>query len=239
MLVKLKGQTAIVTGAASGIGAQTALLLSQEGANVVLVDSTSCAQTLQAIQTNRGKAVYLECLGEVHDVEFVNAVVAKASDVFGELHVLVNNVCICSTRNENKPSLDQWELEADSNAQATALFIHAVSQYMIEQQYGRIINISSVSSCTNEQTFKASKNSIRTLTKQVAKELSESRITCNSVAPVCTANLDEATINQTGTAISIAQAVLYFASSESSYTTGQILKVDGGYCIEPPNSSGV
>lgn len=239
MLVKLKGQTAIVTGAASGIGAQTALLLSQEGANVVLVDSTSCAETLQAIQTSRGKAVYLECLGEVQDKEFVNAAVARASDVFGELHVLVNNVCICSTHNESKPTLNQWELEADGNTQAAALFIHAVSSYMVEQQYGRIINISSVSSFNNEQTFKASKESISRLTKQVAKELSKYRITCNAVAPVCTTNLDEATINQTGTASSIAEAVLYFASSESSYTTGQILKVDGGYCIEPSNSSGV
>lgn len=235
--MKLKGQTAIVTGAASGIGARTAILLSQEGANVVLVDSTSCTQTLQAIQTNRGKAVFLECLGEVQDEEFVNAAVARASDVFGELHVLVNNVCVCSS-NENQSTLEQWELDADDNTQAAALFIHAVSSYMMEQQYGRIINISSVSNCNDEKTFTASKNSISQLTKQAARELSEYRITCNAVAPVSSTTLDVATIQRTSTATSIAEAVLYFASSESSYTTGQILKVDGGYCIEPPNTSG-
>lgn len=237
--MKLKGQTAIVTGAASDIGAQTALLLSREGANVVLVDATSCEQTLQAIQTNRGKAVYLECLGEVQDEVFVNAAVARASDAFGELHILVNNVCICSAHNESKPALDQWELEADSNALATSLFIQAVSPYMVEQKYGRIINISSVVGCCDERMFTTSKDTIGKLTKRVSNELSEHGITCNAVASVATTNLDDATVNQIGTATSIEKAVLYFASSESGYMTGQIMKVDGGYCIEPSNSSGV
>ncbi|ARF17387.1 3-oxoacyl-ACP reductase [Sporosarcina ureae] len=235
MLMKLKGQTAIVTGAANGIGAQTALLLSQQGANVVLIDSTSCAGTLQAIQSFRGKGVYLECLGEIRDKEFVNAAIARASDMFGELHILVNNMCICSIHNETPPSIDQWELEADVNVQATSLFIQGVSPYMVEQKYGRIINISSVSSCGKERTFTTSKDAVSKLTKQTAKELHEYGVTCNSVAPVAMANLDEVTIHQTGTAASIAEAVLYFASSRSSYTTGQILKVDGGFCIESLN----
>lgn len=233
--MKLKGQTAIVTGASNGIGAQTALLLTQQGANIVLVDSVSCEATLQAIQSFSGKAVYLECLGEVRDKEFVNAAMARASDTFGELHILVNNMCICSTHNENQSSVDEWELEADTNAQATSLFIRGVSPYMMEQKYGRIINISSISSCGGERTFTASKDSFSKLTKQTAKELCEYGITCNSVAPISMTKLDEATIHQAGTATSIAEAVLYFASSESNYTTGQILKVDGGFCIESPN----
>ena len=233
--MKLKGQTAIVTGAANGIGAQTALLLSQQGANVVLVDSASCAGTLQAIQSFRDKAIYLECLGEVRDKEFVNAAIARASDTFGELHILVNNMCICSIHNENQSSVDQWELEADLNAQATSLFIQGVSPYMVEQKYGRIINVSSISSCGKERTFTASKDLITKLTKHTAKELRGYGITCNSVATIVMTNLDEETILQTGAATSIAEAVLYFASSESSYTTGQILKVDGGFCIESPN----
>ncbi|PIC77346.1 3-oxoacyl-ACP reductase [Sporosarcina sp. P19] len=235
MLMKLKGQTAIVTGAANGIGAQTALLLSQQGANVVLVDSASCAGTLEAIQSFRDKAVYLECLGEVRDKEFVNAAIARASDAFGELHILVNNMCRCTTHNENQSSVDHWELEADSTAQATSLFIQGVSPYMVEQKYGRIINISSISSSDKERMFTSSKDSVSKLTKQTAKELREYGITCNSVAPVVMTNLDKATIHQTGTVASIAEAVLYFASSESNYTTGQVLKMDGGFCIESPN----
>ncbi|PIC99455.1 SDR family NAD(P)-dependent oxidoreductase [Sporosarcina sp. P29] len=233
--MKLKGQTAIVTGAANGIGAQTALLLSQQGANVVLVDSASCAGTLQAIQSFRDKAIYLECLGEVRDKEFVNAAIARASDTFGELHILVNNMCICGIHNENQSSIDQWQLEADLKAQATSLFIQGVSPYMVEQKYGRIINISSISSCDKERTFTASRRSISKLTKQTAKELCEYGITCNSITPIAMTNFDETKIHQTGTEVSIAEAVLYFASSESSYTTGQILKVDGGFCIESPN----
>lgn len=217
--MKLKGQTAIVTGAANSIGAQTALLLSHEGANVVLVDSTSCAHTLESIQKSRGKAVYLECLGEVHDEEFVKAAIARASDTFGELHILVNN--------------------DDMNAQATSLFIHAMTPYMVEQEYGRIVNVSSVSSGDSEQIFISSKDSISELTKQTAKELKEYGITCNAVIPVSMKNLDNAEANQINTATSIEETVLYFVSSETSFTTGHILKVDGGNCIESSNSSGI
>ena len=216
--MKLKGQTAIVTGAASKIGAQTALLLSQQGANVVLVDSTSCTQTLEAIEANRGKAVYLECLGEVHDEEFVKAAIAKASDVFGELHILVNN--------------------DDMNAQAASLFIHAMASYMVEQEYGRIVNVGSVSN-DSEQVFIGSTDNLSELTKQTAKELIEYGITCNEVMPVSTMAFDDVEANELDKTMSIEEAVLYFVSSDTSFTTGHILKVDGGNCIESSNPGGV
>lgn len=211
--MKLKGQTAIVTGAASSIGARTSLLLSQQGANVVLVDSTSCTKTLEAIEANRGKAVYLECLGEVHDEEFVKAAIAKASDVFGELHILVNS------------------------EDANALFIHAIAPYMVEQEYGRIVNVSSC--CNNQHMRTDSENSISKLTKRTSKELKEYGITCNAVIPVSIMDLDDAEVNQVDTTTSIEETVVYFVSSETSFTTGHILKVGGGNCIESPNSSSV
>ncbi|WP_342536582.1 SDR family NAD(P)-dependent oxidoreductase [Sporosarcina sp. FSL K6-3508] len=251
MLVKLKGQTAIITGAASGIGAQTALLFSQEGANVVLVDLNSCSKTLAAIQETRKDAVFLECLGDIRDPEFVSATIARASDKFGELHILVNNAGTCSRLGLDTMTLDMWDRDMETNVKAAFLFIQSVVyQHMIEQKYGRIINISSVSGLNGGVTsggkkdgrsgpaYSASKGAIIALTKWVAKELGEHGITCNSVAPGATESAITAgveydiggqAIKRIGTPSDIAEAILYFATSESGYTTGQVLKVDGGY----------
>ncbi|WP_153721702.1 MULTISPECIES: SDR family NAD(P)-dependent oxidoreductase [Sporosarcina] len=251
MLVKLKGQTAIVTGAASGIGARTALLLSQEGANVVLVDLNSCRSTLNDIQESREEAGVLECLGDIRDSEFVSAVIARASDTFGELHILINNAGTCSRNSLETMTLDMWDRDMDTNAKAAFLFTQAVVYpHMMGQKYGRIINISSISGMNggvisggskdgrSGPAYSASKGAIIALTKWVAKELGEYGITCNSVAPGATESAITAgieydvsgqAVKRIGTPADIAQAVLYFASSESSYTTGQILKVDGGY----------
>ncbi|WP_228548291.1 SDR family NAD(P)-dependent oxidoreductase [Sporosarcina obsidiansis] len=249
--MKLKGQTAIVTGAASGIGAQTALLLSQEGANVVLVDLNSCSKTLTAIQEARTDAVFLECLGDIRDPEFVKAAIARASDTFGELHILVNNAGTCGRLGLDTMTLDMWDRDMDTNAKATFLFIQSVVYpHMVEQKYGRIINISSVSGLNggvisggtkdgrSGPAYAASKGAMIALTKWVAKELGEYGITCNSVAPGATESaitagveydVSDQAIKRIGIPADIAEAVLYFASPESGYTTGQILKVDGGY----------
>lgn len=249
--MKLKGQTAIVTGAASGIGARTALLLSQEGANVVLVDINNCNRTIASIQAARPDAVCLECLGDIRDAEFVKATIARASDEFGELHILVNNAGTCGRLGLDTMTLDMWDRDMDTNAKAAFLFTQSVVYpHMIEQKYGRIINISSVSGLNggvisggkkdgrSGPAYAASKGAIIALTKWVAKELGEFGITCNSVAPGATESAITAgveydvsgqAIKRIGTPADIAEAVLYFASAESGYTTGQILKVDGGY----------
>lgn len=249
--MKLKGQTAIVTGAASGIGARTALLLSQEGANVVLVDQNSCSKTITAIQASRSDSAFLECLGDIRDAEFVKATIARASDEFGELHILVNNAGTCGRQGLDTMSIDMWDRDLDTNAKAVFLFIQSVVYpHMMEQRYGRIINISSVSGLNggvisggkkdgrSGPAYAASKGAVIALTKWVAKELGEYGITCNSVAPGATESAITAgveydvggqAIKRIGTPADIAEAVLYFASAESGYTTGQILKVDGGY----------
>lgn len=249
--MKLKGQTAIVTGAASGIGARTSLLLSQEGANVVLVDINSCNKTVAAIQAARPDAVFLECLGDIRDAEFVKATIARASDEFGELHILVNNAGTCGRQGLERLTLDMWDRDMDTNAKAAFLFTQSVVYpHMLEQKYGRIVNISSVSGMNggvisggkkdgrSGPAYAASKGAVIALTKWVAKELGEHGITCNSVAPGATESAITAgveydvsgqAVKRIGTPSDIAEAVLYFASAESGYTTGQILKVDGGY----------
>ncbi|WP_342600325.1 SDR family NAD(P)-dependent oxidoreductase [Psychrobacillus sp. FSL H8-0483] len=250
--MRVKGQTAIITGGASGIGAESAVFLAKEGANIVLVDLNSCAKTIGKIRSTNADAQVLECLGDIRDAEFVKATVARASDTFGELHILVNNAGTCGRLSIEDMTMDVWDRDLDTNVKAAFLFIQAVVYpHMMEQKYGRIINISSISginggvssgegdsSRRSGPAYSASKGAIIALTKWVAKELGEQGITCNSVAPGATAtgitsgvayDLSKQVVKRMGTPGDIAEAVLYFASPESSYATGQVLQVDGGY----------
>lgn len=249
--MRVNRQTAIITGAASGIGAESAVYLAREGANIVLVDLNSCAKTIESVLEVNPVAKVLECLGDIRDPEFVKATVARASDKFGELHILVNNAGTASRLGIDTMTMDMWERDMDTNVKAAFLFIQAVVYpHMMEQKYGRIINISSISginggvisgqednSGRSGPAYSASKGAVIALTKWVAKELGEYGITCNSVAPGATEtgitagvayDLTQQVVKRMGTPGDIAEAVLYFASPESSYATGQVLKVDGG-----------
>jgi NAD(P)-dependent dehydrogenase (short-subunit alcohol dehydrogenase family) len=249
--MKLKGQTAIITGAASGIGAESAIHLAREGANIVLIDLNSCSKTIDSIQAERQDAKVLECLGDIRDPEFVKAAVARSSDTFGELHILVNNAGTCGRLGIDTTTLDIWDRDMDTNVKSAFLFIQAVVYpHMVEQQYGRIVNISSVSGINGGVTsgdgvngrsgpaYAASKGAVIALTKWVAKELGPLNITCNSVAPGATEtgitsgvpyDVSRQAIKRMGLPADISEAVLFFALPESGYTTGQVLKVDGGY----------
>src|SRR5690606_21227032 len=142
--MKLKGTTAIITGAASGIGSESAIRLAREGADIVLIDLNPCTKTIESIQGENSDANVLECLGDVRDPEFVKAAVARASDSFGELHILVNNAGTAGRLGIDNTPLEIWDRDMDTNAKAAFLFIqNVVYPHMVDQKYGRIINISS------------------------------------------------------------------------------------------------
>lgn len=245
-----KGDVAIVTGAASGIGQAVAVNLSKQGVHVVLVDLNTCEKTIELLEDGS----YLECLGDIREEEFVKATVKRTVEKFGEVHILVNNAGTCSRKNIETMTADDWSRDIDTNLKATFLFTQAcVYPHMKEAEYGRIINISSISgmnggvvsgqedgSGRSGPAYSASKGGVIALTKWVAKELGPFGITCNSVAPgaVTTGitagvsyNTDSQSIKRIGVPNDIAEAVSYFASRESSYTTAQVLKVDGGNAI--------
>lgn len=249
MIMTLKDDVAIVTGAASGIGQAVAVQLSKQGAHVVLVDLNSCEETIEKLAHDS----YLECLGDIRDAEFVKATVNRTVEKYGEIHILVNNAGTCSRKNIETMTFEDWSRDLDTNLKATFMFTQAcVYPHMKDAQYGRIINISSVSGINGGVTsgedgtgrsgpaYAASKGGVIALTKWVAKELGPFNITCNSVAPGATLtaittgvpyNLDQQVIKRIGTPEDIASAVLYFASREASYATAQVLKVDGGISI--------
>lgn len=246
--MRMEDEVAIVTGAASGIGQEVAIQLSKEGAKVVLVDLNACEKTIEQLSGE-----YLECLGDIRDPDFVKAVVNRTVETFGEIQILVNNAGTCGRLDLEDMTLEQWDRDLDTNLKATFLFTQAVVYpYMKEAGYGRIVNISSVSGLNggvvsgvekngrSGPAYAASKGGVIALTKWVAKELGKYGITCNSVAPGATAtgitsgvayDTSQQVIDRMGTPSDIANAVLYFASKESGYTTSQVLKVDGGISI--------
>ena len=247
--MRFKDEVAIVTGAASGIGQEVAIQLAKEGAKVVLVDLNTCEATIKKLND----AEYLECLGDIRDPDFVKAVINRTIENFHEIHILVNNAGTCSRLDLEDMTIEMWDRDLDTNLKATFLFSQAVVYpHMKDAGYGRIINISSVSGInggvvSGEEKngrsgpgYSASKGGVIAFTKWVAKELGKYGITCNSVAPGATATAITAgvaydtsnqVIDRMGLPSDIANSVLYFASREASYTTAQILKVDGGLSI--------
>ena len=253
--MKFNGQTAIITGAASGIGQATAVQLGKQGAQVVLVDLQPCTDTIAQLKELANEPTYLEVLGDIREKTFVQSVVDQTIEQFNEIHILVNNAGTCGRVGLDELTEEIWDRDLDTNVKAAYLFIQAVVYpHMKEKQYGRIVNISSVSginggvisnidgltSGRSGPAYAASKGAMIALSNWTAKELGQYGITSNCVAPGATEtglttgmkyDLSGQVIKRIGTPQDIAEAVCYLASPNTGYTTGHTLKVDGGVHI--------
>ncbi|GAA0610077.1 3-oxoacyl-ACP reductase FabG [Virgibacillus siamensis] len=251
----MRNQVAIVTGAAGGIGAAAAIKLAKQGVNVILVDLNSCKNTIERVHRINDNVDVMQKLGDIREASFVQSVVDDTVKEFGAIHILINNAGTCGRVDLEEITEDIWDRDMETNVKAAYLFMQAVIYpHMLENKYGRIVNISSVSGInggvlSNHQgskkgrsgpAYAASKGAIIALTKWIAKELGEVGITCNSVAPGATEtgitqglayNFDQQVIKRMGQPEDIAEAVCYFASPSSGYTTAQTLRIDGGVSI--------
>lgn len=254
--MRVENHVAIVTGAARGIGAACAKTLAREGAHVVLVDLLGCEETRSEIaQINPNvKSVSVEV--DIRDQKAIQKLVAEVHQEFGRIDILVNNAGTASRLDLEEMTEEMWDRDLDTNLKATFFLTQAVIYpYMKERGYGRIVNISSISGLVGGHVssfepgstkgrsgpgYAASKGGVIAFTKWVAKEVGPLGIVCNSVAPgaVETAitrgmayDLNCQVVKRMGQPEDIAEAVLYFASKEAGYTTGQVLKVCGGAAI--------
>jgi 3-oxoacyl-[acyl-carrier protein] reductase len=243
--VDLSGQAAIVTGASRGIGRAIALALARAKANVACVarNAEALAETARAITALGGTAEVFAC--DVANSEQVQKVVDGVVEKWGQLHVVVNNAGITRDTLIPRMSDEDWDVVINTNLRGTFLFTRAATRPMMQNRYGRIINIASVSGLAGnpgQANYSASKAGIIGMTRTVARELASRKVTVNAVAPgfietemteaMGPAILDEVKkripARRLGQVEDVAGAVLFLASAAAAYITGQVITVDGG-----------
>ena len=243
--MRLKNKTAIITGAANGIGAEIARTYAREGANVLLADlDLAKAQTVAQEITAQGgaRAVAVQC--DVAKKEEVQKAVDACVERFGTEDIIVNNAGItlpaCPVE-EITP--ERWKKVLDIDLMGTIYGTQCVIPIMKEKKSGKIINMASVAGQVGgvftEATYPVSKAGVICWAKAVAKQVGEYNITCNCIAPgtVLTAMTEtlgsaEASLNvplrRLGDVKDIAGAALFLASDESDFITGATINVNGG-----------
>ncbi len=244
-MTNLTNRVAIVTGGAQGIGKSIVLSFARAGAKIVIADVNTerIDETVQEVKSLGFPAVGFRC--NVTDSNDVGQLVEKTISEFSAIDILVNNAGITRDGLMMRMSEEDWDCVLSINLKGPFLVTKAVSQVMIRQRYGRIVNISSVTGLmgnAGQANYSASKGGLVSLTKTIARELASRGITCNAIAPgfIATAMTDKLQdkvkesymkaipLSRFGTAEDVANAVLFFASEESGYITGQVLGVDGG-----------
>ncbi len=243
---KLNGKTAIVTGASRGIGAEIAKYLAKEGARIAVNYSgsqTKAEEVVNEITANGGEAFAIQA--SVSDSESVSAMISETMNRYGSIDILVNNAGITRDNLLMRMKENEWDDVINTNLKGVFLCTKAVSRQMMKQRAGRIINISSVvgvSGNAGQANYVAAKAGVIGLTKTTAKELASRNINVNAIAPGfittdMTDELSEEVKNQMLTQIplaklgspeDIAKAVVFLASEDSNYITGQTLHVNGG-----------
>lgn len=254
MSAKLSGRVAIVTGAGHGIGKAYARRLAEEGASVVIAEIDGGAAQAVAEELNGQGLHALAVTTDVTRPDSVREMAKLAAETFGRIDILVNNAAIFISVPMSRAPFDEidpeeWDRMMAVNVKGAWLSCCAVAPYMREQGYGKIINISSgtaLKGSDNRIHYVASKAAILGFTKTLAKELGNEGVCVNCIAPGSTMseeNPDEAIMKRRASAIStraiprvqtpedMLGAVVFFASADSDFITGQTLVVDGGSCM--------
>lgn len=242
----LEGKTALITGAARGIGKAIALKFASEGANIAFTDLV-IDETGEATE-HEIASLGVKCKGYASNAanfEETHKVVDQIVQDFGRIDVLVNNAGITKDGLMMRMSEQQWDAVINVNLKSAFNFVHAVTPVMMRQKSGSIVNMSSVvgvSGNAGQANYSASKAGMIGLAKSVAKELGSRGIRANAIAPGfiitdMTGQLPEEVRNEWakqiplrrgGTPEDVANVALFLASDLSSYVSGQVINVCGG-----------
>ncbi len=242
---RLEGRTALVTGASRGIGRAIAVALANEGAKVAINYQSSDAKAQEVVDeiTKAGGTAMLAKANLAKSSE-ARAMVAKVADEFGHLDILVNNAGITRDTSIKKMTDEQWEEVVQCNLNGYFYCTSAALPTMLDQKWGRIVNISSMNGqigAFGQANYSASKGGIIALTRTAALELARANITVNTVAPGFTdtdmfsavpEKIQEQIkgripMGRFGKPEEIASAVVFLVA-DGDYITGQQLNVNGG-----------
>lgn len=243
--VDLKDQVAVVTGASQGLGKAIAIALAQNGAKVLCVarNAEKLADTVKEIEAAGGVSEAVPC--DVTDRQAAADVVTGAKERHGRLDILVNNAGITRDKLMRGMSDEEWDDVIATNLTSCFVCSRAAAGIMRRAKYGRIINIASISGLMGnpgQANYSASKAGMMGLTRTLSKELIPRGVTVNAVAPgfiasEMTAEMGEVVIQEVKKSIpakrvgqpeEVAAAVLFLASADAGYITGQTIVIDGG-----------
>lgn len=240
---RLENKVAIITGGAAGIGAATAAKFTQEGAKVIIWD----------LDETRGNALAKELGATFAKVNTANyeeiEIAAKnVNDKFGRIDILINNAGITRDSTLKKMTVQQWQQVIDVNLSGVFYCTKIISEYMVANNWGRIVNASSVVGLYGnfgQTNYVATKSAIIGMTKTLARELGRKGITVNAVAPgfiatemvaampenVIEGMKAKVPVGRLGEPKEIANVYAFLSSDEASYINGHTLSVDGGMTV--------
>jgi 3-oxoacyl-[acyl-carrier protein] reductase len=244
---ELKGRVAMVTGAAQGIGKAAVLKLAEMGARIAVNDLPGCQKAeavVAELQSRGGEAMMAPA--DVSDSAAIQTAVSSVAARWGKIDILVNNVGIHQDSFVLNMPESAWHKVIDTNLGSNFLCAKFVLRYMLEQRWGRIINITSVAGIignVRRANYSASKAGIIAFTKSLAQEVGSRNITVNAIAPGLiltepTDSLPESekkaimaglAIKRFGLPEDIAEVVAFLSSERAAYITSQVIRVDGGY----------
>ncbi len=243
--MSLKGQSAIITGGARGIGREIALTLSQAGAKIVIADLIleKAQETADEVKKIGGNALATKV--DVTKMEDVEKMVQYTFNEFQSIDILVNNAGVTKDTLLIRMKEEDWDFVLKVNLTGTFFCTKSAAKFMIKQRKGKIVNIASIVGImgnVGQANYSASKAGIIGLTKTAARELASRNITVNAIAPgfintEMTKSLNEGVkqklkeqipLGKLGMPEDIANCVKFLVSKEASYITGQVIHVNGG-----------
>ena len=241
-MFNLEGKKALITGASGGIGKEIAKVLIEHNAEICV--SGRNLEELNALKKSLGEKCYVVAC-DLSKKDEISKLITKTDEFLGHIDILINNAGITKDNIFLRMSENEWEDVLNVNLNSTFNILKLITKGMVKRKYGRIINISSVVGVTGgagQVNYSASKAGLIGLTKSLSQEIATRNITVNCIAPgfietPMTEKLDDKRkdailnsipMNRIGTPKDLSSAIIFLASQESSYITGQTLHINGG-----------